>query len=472
MRGDADFDVLLIGAGQAALPLAGALSAAGRRVAVAERRHLGGSCVNFGCTPSKAVIASARAAHQARRGAAYGLRIPQVEVDFPAVLGRARSLLLETRGHLLRGFAPGGNPRLLEGHARLAGREAGVFRVDVGGTSCTARQVVLDTGTRTAFPPIPGLERLDVLHAGNWLDRPELPEHLAILGAGFVGLEMAQFYRRMGSRVTVLEKSRRILKAEDADVAAALQAMLESEGIQLRMATRVERVTQRKGGGLHLATSSLGARGHLDATHLFVAAGRRPNTDDLGLDSVGLRLPRSGFVPVNARLATPVKGLWAAGDVRGGAMFTHTAWDDFRVLESQLLGDGSRTTRRLTPYALFTDPELGRVGITEEQARRWPRRVIMGRFEMRRNSKARERGDTVGFVKVLYEERSERLLGAAVLAADGSELVHLLVDLMTAGAPASALRDAVHIHPTLAEAVQSAVTPPAVMRLAGRAARR
>ncbi len=447
------YDVLVIGAGQAGIPLAHALAKAGRRVALAERKDLGGSCVNFGCTPTKAVIASARVAHKARSGALYGLRIPAVEVDFPAVLDRARSILMQSRASLRRGLEGTENPKLIVGHARLEGRDRKGFRVRVGNRHFHAREVVLDTGTRTLVPDVPGLGRVDFIHAGNWLDRPELPGHVVFLGAGYIALEMGQFYKRMGSRVTILERSTSLLKREDEDVTSALQAVLESEGVAFRLGTRVVRVVGRRRG----VTVEVASGGHVRGTHLFVATGRQPNTGDLGLSSVGLRRDRDGTIPVNERLRTPVPGLWAAGDVRGGPMFTHSAWDDFRILESQMLGDGSRTTERIVPYAVYTDPELGRVGMTEREAIRAGKKIRVGRFQMRANGKALELGETGGFIKVVVDAKTRRILGAAVLSADGAELVHLYVDLMNAKAPWTVLRDAVHVHPTLAEAAQSAV---------------
>ena len=450
------FDVLIIGGGQAGIPLAHALARAGQKVALAERKDLGGSCVNFGCTPTKAVIASARAAFQARRGAVFGLRIPAVEVDFPAVLDRARSIVAETRASLRRGLEKSPGVRLLRGNARLRGREADVFRVRVGEEDVLASRLVLNTGTRALRPSIPGLEKVPYLHAGNWLDQHEVPRQLVFVGAGYIALEMSQFYRRMGSRVVVIDKAKQILKREDEDIVFPLQRLLESEGIEFRLDTVVKRVAGARGGVLVTVESQAGP-GEIRGSTVFLAAGRQPNTDDLGLESVGVRTSREGFVEVNERLATSVDGVYAAGDIRGGPMFTHTSWDDYRILESQLSGDGSRTTRRVVPYAVYTDPELGRVGMSEREAKESGTRYKVGRFEMRDNGKARELSETEGLIKVLVDAESGKILGAAVLAADGSELVHMYVDLMNAGAPFSVLRDAVHIHPTLAEAVQSAV---------------
>jgi pyruvate/2-oxoglutarate dehydrogenase complex dihydrolipoamide dehydrogenase (E3) component len=449
---------LIIGGGQAGIPLAHALAKAGKKVALAERQDLGGSCVNFGCTPTKAAIASARAAFQARRGAVFGLRIPTVEVDFPAVLDRARSIVMDFRAGLRRGLEAKENPVLLRGHARLLGREAGgSFRAAVGDEEVVASRIVLNTGTRALRPGIRGLDAVPYIHAGNWLDHHELPRHLVFIGAGYIALEMGQFYRRMGSRVTIVDSAPQILKHEDEDMVFPLQRLLESEGIEFRLDTRVEKVAQAR-GGVELTVRSKAGPGRIRGSKFFLAAGRQPNTDDLGLDSVGVRVSKEGFVETDERLATSVAGIFAAGDIRGGPMFTHTSWDDHRILLSQIAGDGSRSTRRVVPYAVYTDPELGRVGDSERDAKTAGARFKIGRFPMRNNGKARELSETEGTIKVLVDAGSGQILGAAVLSADGSELVHLFVDLMNAKAPYTVLRDAVHIHPTLAEAVQSAVS--------------
>lgn len=431
------YDVLIVGGGQAGPPLARDLAKAGKKVALAERKYLGGSCVNFGCTPTKAAIASARLAHLARRAADFGLRIPQVEVDFPAVLRRAGAIALESRTGLDKSFEGSDNPKLLRGHARFLG--AG-FELQVGATRVSAKQVVLDTGTRTAIPKITGLEKIAYIHSGNWLEHTELPERLAMIGGSYIGLEMAQFYRRMGSQVAVWETSPRVAMHEDEEVSSAIQQFQEREGIQFHLNTHIQTIEQ------------------LQATHVFAATGRKPNTDDLGLEAIGVETTPHGFVKIDKRLATNVPGIWAAGDIRGGPLFTHTSWDDYRILLSQMAGDGSRTTDRIVPYAMFTDPELGRVGLTEQDARKKGLKFRVSRFEMKRNGKAHEIGEPEGFIKVLLEEDTGKILGAAVLAVEGAELVHMFIDIMNAGASSTVIRDAIHIHPTLAEAVQSAVT--------------
>lgn len=447
------YDVLIFGGGQAGIPLAYALAGEGLTVALAERKDLGGSCVNFGCTPTKAAIASAKSAHEARRASEFGIEVSGVKVNFPAVLERARSIAEQSRSGIESGFEGSENPVLIRGHASFEGREEDGFRVRVGDRSVVAKQVVLNTGSRTLIPPIDGLDSIDYIDAGNWLDHTELPEHLAIIGGGYIGLEMSQFYRRMGSRVTVVGGSERVAKTEDAEVSAALQSILEDEGVEFLLNSRAEKV-QKSGDGI---TLGLSGGGELEVSHVFVATGRKPNTDDLGLQNVGLEVADGGIVEGDERLATSVEGIWVAGDIRGGPMFTHTSYDDFRVLSSQMTGDGSHTTDRVVPYAMFTDPELGRAGMTEEGAREAGYDVEVKRFEMKNDGKATEIGETKGFIKVVTEKESGQILGAAVLASEGAELVHLYIDLMNVGAPYTVMRDAVHIHPTLAEAVQSAV---------------
>jgi len=434
---DDHYDIFIVGGGQAGIPLAGALAKSGRRVALAERKYLGGSCINFGCTPTKAAIASARVAHLARRASDFGLRIPTVEVDFKAVLERARNLVLDWRQGLAGSFSD--NPQLIRGHARFTGRAGSSFTLLVGDRKVTADQVVLDTGTRSQIPKIEGLDKIDYLRSENWLYHNDLPEHLAMIGGGYVGLEMGQFYRRMGSRVTIWHSGPHIAPKEDVEVSTAMQNFLEREGIEFRLNAQVRSVAE------------------LGASHVFIGTGRHPNTDDLGLETVGVETDR-GIVKVDKRLATTVPGIWAAGDIRGGLMSTHTSWDDYRILESQMIGNHSRTTDRVVPYAMFTDPELGRVGITEREAREQGRKIRVSRFEMSSNGKAIEIGETEGFIKVVTEEDTGKILGAAVLAAEGGELVHMYIDIMNAGVPAAVIRDAIHIHPTLAEAIQSAVS--------------
>ena len=452
-----DYDVLIIGGGQAGIPLAYKLAAEGRTVALAERKDLGGSCVNFGCSPTKAAIASAKVAFQARRASEYGIEIPEVRVDFPAVLRRARGVAETKRAGLDKGLEGSENPALIRNHARLEGREDGGFRVSVGDRSLLVGEVVLNTGTRTLVPPIGGIDEVDYIDAGNWMDREELPGHLAVVGGSYIGLEMAQFYRRMGSDVTVVVgSSDHVTSGEDDDVSEAMRNILAEEGVKFVFCERAREVAA-DGDGLVL---SLDGEDPPDvrATHLFLATGRRPNTDDLGLENVGVGTDERGFVETDERLATDAEGIWAGGDIRGGPMFTHTSYDDHRVLLSQMAGDGKRTTDRVVPYGIFTDPELGRVGMTEREAREAGHEVEIHYLNMEEEKgKAYELGENKGFIKVVSDARTDRVLGAAVLTAEGAELVHIYEDLMNADEPLSVVREAVYIHPTLAEDIQSAI---------------
>ena len=447
------FDTLVVGGGQAGIPLAVALAKKGQKVALAEREHLGGSCVNFGCTPTKAVIASARLAYDARRAADYGLRVPEVGVDFAAVLERAKTILRESRTGLQDKFGGDDAPTLLRGHARLTGKAAKGFELTVGEEGVAATRVVLNTGTRSLVPKVEGLDKLDFIHSGNWLEHTTLPEHLIILGGGYIGLEMSQFYRRMGARVTVVESHEQVAAHEDEDVAAKLQEILEDEGVEFELNAKAEKVSGD--GGVTLTFERDGKESTVTGTHLFVATGRKPNTDDLGLETVGTEMSDKGIVKVDERLATNVQGLWVAGDIRGGPMFTHTAYDDYRVLESQILGDGSHTTHRVIPYAMFVDPQLGRVGMTEREAKETGRAVKVARYDMKSNGRAREEGRPGGFIKVVVDGANDHLLGAAVIAAEGAEMVHTYITLMNADVPYQVARDAVFVHPTYSEGVQS-----------------
>lgn len=444
-------ETAIIGGGQAGVPLARALSAAGRDVVLIERAHLGGSCVNFGCTPSKAIIASARAAADARRAGALGIRIPRVEVDFLAVMDRARALVAQSKGELDAGFEHKPHVQLVTAQGRLEGRDGGRFTIRARDTLVRAERVVLDTGSRTARPDIPGLDQAAVIDAENWIELRELPRHVLMLGGGYIALEMSQAFQRLGSAVTVLQKGAQLADREDPDVAEALQAALERDGVRVQLNTDVQRI-EATAGGVRVNT----ANGPVDGSHLFLAVGRQPNTDDLGLDTIGARLGKHGVVEVDDQLRTNVPGLWAAGDIRGGPAFTHTAYDDFRVLRSQFLGDGSDSRCRVVPYAIFTEPELGRVGMSEEEARQSGRPVKVGRQEMTDSGKARELGKTDGFIKVVADAETGAILGAAALCEQGAEVVQLFVELMNAGSTVETVRGAIHIHPTLAEAAKNA----------------
>ena len=446
-------DVVAIGAGQAAVPLVRALAEQGQQVALVEREELGGSCINFGCTPTKAALASARQVALMRRRD-LGVAASGIEVDFREVMTRAADLAAGGREHLNGLFADADNPCLIRGHARLWGRDGDRFRVVVDdGPVILARHVVLDTRSRSSLPAIPGIERVATITAENWLDLDSLPERLLVIGSGAVGLEMAQFYRRMGAAVTLVERSREISPMEDEDVARVLRQALTSEDIDFRLDADVEKIEQA-GNRLIATIDGAGA----DFSHVFVATGRLPSLADLGLDSVGLSPEPGGALWVDERLRTRVPGLFAAGDVRGGLAFTHTAWDDYRILLS-VLGDGpAHTTRRVVPYATFTEPELARVGASEKELGASGVAHHVHRSPYSSIAKAREDGRATGTIKLIVDEKRERLLGAAILGEAASELIHLLALVMRLDQPLSAIVAGIYAHPTLAEGLQSAVT--------------
>jgi pyruvate/2-oxoglutarate dehydrogenase complex dihydrolipoamide dehydrogenase (E3) component len=446
------FDVLVIGAGQAAIPLSFDLAKAGRKVAVAERKALGGSCVNFGCTPTKAAIASARLMHQIRRACEYGLNVERAEPDFAAVMDRARAIAAESRTGLEQQFAAEGAPTLIRGNARFTGRDGKGYCVLVGTDDVIAETVVIDTGTRALVPEVPGLDKVEILTADNWIEMKELPKSLVFLGGGAVALELSQFFRRMGSSVEIVESGPAIGGHEDEDVSNALRHVLEVERIGVHTNAKVERVESTDGR----ATMFLADGRRIAGECVFVATGRKPNTGDLGVETVGVELDEKGRVKVDDKLRASAPNVFAVGDVRPGPMFTHASWDDYRIVKSQLLGDGSRSTRRVMPYAIFTDPQLGRVGMPEAEARKSGARIGVGRYDVCHNGQARESGLETGFVKVVVDMDSQKLLGAAVLAAEGAEMIQACVDLMNADVPYSVLRDSVVVHPTLMEAVQNA----------------
>jgi len=445
-------ETAIIGGGQAGIPLARALAEAGRPIVLFESTHLGGSCVNFGCTPSKAMIASARLAADARQGAHLGIHIPEVQVDFLAVMERARSLVAEAVQELDASFAKADNPVLVRAHARLEGRVGNQFLIRAGETVVRANRVVLDTGTRTARPPLLGLNRIPVITAETWISLRTLPCRLLVLGGSYIALEMAQAFQRLGSAVTVIQKADQLAEREDKDTAHELRAALERDGCRIILNADAQRVEALESGvRIHLANE------HLDGTHLLLAIGRQPNTDDLGLETIGVRLNEHGLTEVDDHLATNVANVWAVGDIRGGPAFTHTAYDDFRVLQSQFIGGGKETRCPIAPYAMFTTPELGRVGLSETEARKSGKRFRVGKRLMTESGKARKLGKTEGFIKVIVDAETDAILGATALCEQGSEIVQLFVELMNNGATTGTVRSAVHIHPTLSEAAKNAV---------------
>ncbi len=442
------FDAVIIGAGQAGPPLAARLSGAGMSVALIERHLIGGTCVNTGCMPTKTLIASAYAAHLARRGDDYGLKFTgPVGIDMRKVMQRAHAVTLNARQGLESwlGSLPGCT--LIRGHARLRGERL----IEVAEQSLTADRIFLNVGARARVPELPGVHDVTPLTNSSLLGLEELPRHLAIVGGSYVGLEFAQAYRRFGANVTVLEMGPRLIAREDEAVSAAVQSLFESEGIEVRTQARCISFATR-GHDIEVGIDCQRGDRSLIASHVLLAVGRTPNTDDLGCREAGLELSDQGYITVDDRLQTSVPGIWALGDCNGHGGFTHTAYNDFEIVADNLLrGTDRRVCDRIPCYALFTDPPIGRVGLSESQARSAGRAIRVGRRPMSRVGRATEKDETFGFMEIVIDAHSDAILGATIFGTGGDEAIHAIIDLMASGASATRLQRTVHIHPTVAE---------------------
>lgn len=444
------YDAIIIGAGQAGPALAQRLTAAGLSTAIIERGHVGGTCVNVGCTPTKTLVASARAAYMARRAADFGVMINgEVRVDMARVKARKDAVVRATRDGVTDWLKAMPDLDVYEGHGRFDGPN----RVRVSGEVLHAERIFINTGARPSVPDLPGLDQVEYLTSTGMLDLDVLPEHLVIVGGSYVGLEFAQMYRRFGSRVTVIEQGERLVRHEDADVSRAVKEILETEGIEVRLnATCLGVGRQDAGVAVRLACHD--GSPEVLGSHLLLAVGRQPNTDDLGLDTAGIETDGRGFIAVDEQVQATVPGVWALGDVNGHGAFTHTAYNDYEVVAANLFDEDSRrVSDRIPAYALYIDPPLGRAGLTERQARETGRRVLVGKLMMARVGRARERGETQGFMKVLIDTETQRILGAAVLGIGGDEVIHTLLAAMYAGVPYTVIQRAVHIHPTVNELI-------------------
>ena len=442
------FDAIIIGSGQGGTPLAHRFAALGWRVALVEREHLGGTCINYGCTPTKTMLAHARVAHVVRTAARFGIGAGSISVHLPQVVARRRRVVETSRqGHEKR-VAEQPGLTLYRAHARFIGPKS----VVVDGSELTSERIFIDTGTRPRIPALTGIDQVEVLTNRTIMDLTEVPRHLVVLGGSYVGLEFGQMFRRFGSDVTIVERNARIAAREDPEFSEALRAVLAEEGIAFRLGATARSVRPTDDGFVLTFTGSSGGEEDLAGTHLLVAAGRVPNTDDLGLDRAGVETDRKGFVVVNDRLETNVPGIWAIGDVKGGPAFTHISYDDHLVIYDNLIEGGNRSIAgRLVPYALFTDPELGRVGLTERQARAAGHRLKIGSIPVANVARATERGETTGLMKIVIDANTDRVLGAAILSPEGGELVQILMTLMMADAPWTLMKRAIYIHPTMAE---------------------
>lgn len=441
------YDAIVIGAGQAGPPLAGRLTADGQTVAVIERKLVGGTCVNYGCIPTKTLVASAHAAHLARRGAEYGVGTGEIAVDMAKVRARKDKIMLDDR-HGVESWLEGmDGATLIRGHARFVDPHT----VDVDGELLTAEKIFLNVGGRAVAPDFPGLDGIDYLTNVGILELDSLPEHLVIVGGSYIALEFAQMYRRFGAQVTVIEKGPRLTSREDEDVSATIKEILEAEGITVVLDATGIRFTKRDNG--FEVVPADGAES-IVGTHLLMAVGRVPNTDDLGLENAGVKTDKRGYVVVDDQLRTNVEHIWAMGDCNGKGAFTHTSYNDFEIVAANLLDDDPRrVSDRVTTYALYIDPPLGRAGMTVDQVRASGRKALVGKRPMTRVGRAVEKGETQGFMKVVVDAETEQILGAAILGVGGDEVIHSILDIMTAKKPYTAISRTMHIHPTVSELV-------------------
>lgn len=442
------FDAIVIGTGQSGPSLAQRFSKEGLRTAIIERKDFGGTCVNTGCIPTKTLVASAYVAHMARRVREYGVDIGgPVNVDMKAVKSRKDEIVAASRNgvtHWMEGLA---HATVYRGHARFTGPR----RVTVNGEDLEADKVIINTGGRAFIPGMPGLDRVPYWTNSTMMEVDFLPEHLLIVGGSYVGLEFAQIYRRFGARVTVVEMASRLIAREDPDVSEAIREILEVEGIDVRLNAKCLSV-DRSGERIVMQLDCYDGAPRIEGSHLLLAVGRRPNTDDLGLDQAGVKTDAKGFIIVDDQCRTNVAGVWAIGDVNGRGAFTHTSYNDFEIVAANIFdNDPRRISDRIPCYALFTDPPLGRAGMTEQDVRAKGIKALAAKRMMTSVGRARERGETQGFMKIVVDAATKRVLGAAILGVGGDEVVHACLDVMAAGAPYTAISRSVHIHPTVAE---------------------
>ena len=442
------YDAIVIGAGQAGPPLARRLAAAGMTVAVIERAAFGGTCVNTGCIPTKTLIASAYAAHLARRAADFGVVIDgSARVDMARVKARKDEIALRSRAGVEQSLRSLEKCTVYQGHARFVGPH----EVRIGEAVLTAERIFINVGGRALLPNLPGLDQAAYLTNSSMMGVDFLPRHLVVVGGSYVGLEFAQMYRRFGSEVTVIEMGPRIVHREDPDVSAEISEILGGEGIKLRVGAKCIRVA-KSGDEVLVGVDCKDGPPEIRGSHVLLAVGRRPNTDDLGLDAAGIETDERGYIVVDDELRTNVPGVWALGDCNGRGAFTHTAYNDFEIVAANLLDGGSRRlSDRITAYALYVDPPLGRAGLTEEEVRRTGRPALIAKRPMTRVGRAVEKGETHGFMKVLVDAGSREILGASLLGTGCDEVIHGILDVMYAKAPYTMLQQTMPIHPTVSE---------------------
>ncbi len=441
------FDAIVIGTGQAGPSMAARLTAAGMTVAIVERHLVGGTCLNTGCTPTKTLVASAYAAYLARRGADYGVMTGEVRIDMARVHARSQKIATDGRTGNETWLREMERCTLLMGHARFEGPHA----VRVGDDVLEAERIFINVGGRALIPDMPGVRDVPYFTNSSLLATDILPEHLVVVGGSYIGLEFAQIYRRFGSKVTVVEKGPRLVGREDEDISASIQSILEAEGIAIRTNAECIRFARHK-QGIAVGVNCADGEPEVIGSHVLLAVGRRPNTDDLGLDQAGIETDPRGYIRVNDRLETTVPGIWALGDCNGRGAFTHTAYNDYEIVADNLLGGADRkVSDRIPCYALYIDPPLGRVGLTETEARATGKRITVGRRPMTRVARAREKDEQQGLMKIVADAETNAILGAAILGTGGDEAIHAVLDMMAAGGNIVTLAHTMHIHPTVSE---------------------
>ena len=446
----ADYDAVIIGTGQAGPALARRLVAAGWKVAIIERKFFGGTCINTGCTPTKTLIASGYAAHLTRRAAEFGVTLSGTPtVDMKAVKARKDAVTIASRAAVERSLKGLRGCTVYEAHATFIGPK----QIKVADEVLRADKIFINVGGRAVIPSIPGLDEVPYLTNSSMMNVDFLPAHLIVLGGSYVGLEFAQLYRRFGSDVTVIEPAPRLVSREDEDVSRAIADILEAEDIDIRVNSKAVGV-KKQGAGIAVTIESAGTRSQVAGSHLLLAVGRRPNTDDLGLEHAGVVTDARGYIEVDDQLRTSVPGIWALGDCNGRGAFTHTSYNDFEIVAANLLdNDQRRVTDRITAYALYIDPPLGRAGMTEAEVRKSGRPALIATMAMENVSRAYEKSETKGFMKILVDRETKEILGASLLGLSGDEVIHCILDTMYAKAPSTVLQRAMHIHPTVSEFV-------------------
>jgi pyruvate/2-oxoglutarate dehydrogenase complex dihydrolipoamide dehydrogenase (E3) component len=450
------FDAIILGTGQAGKPLALDLGGAGSRTAVVEREHVGGTCVNVGCTPTKTMVASARVAYLARRAADYGVHCGPVAVDMGQVRRRKQAIVDDFRTGGERRLEKADNVELIFGEGRFTAPKVVEVTLKAGGArTLTADAIFINTGGRPARPPIFGLDSVGALDSTSIMELDTLPEHLLVLGGGYIGLEFGQMFRRFGSAVTVVQHGKQLLAREDPDIAVEVHKLLQEDGIEILLETEAVGVhAVARGVGLQLRGP--GGERTVTGSHLLIAVGRAPNSDRLNLAAAGVKVDARGFIPVNDRLETNVAGIYALGDVKGGPAFTHISYDDYRIIRNNLLRGGQSTTRdRLIPYTVYIDPQLGRIGLTEQEARAQGRTIHIAKIPMTWVARAVETAEPRGFIKAVVDAETRQILGAAVLAVEGGEIMSMLEIAMMGKLPYTALEDGIFAHPTLSEGLNT-----------------